>query len=535
MTSSPLSVRAYPSQFPAPRERLEHGDPCTMVLFGATGDLARRKLIAVVYDLFRSNLLAQRFNLLGVDRDPIGLEAFRAKMREAVMESEEVPGFDEEVWSRFSERLSFVSGDLTTEDAYRDIAAAIGVIEGDSPVYENNRLFYLSVPPFVFEPVLTHLATSGLARRTSDSKERPWARIIVEKPFGDSLRTAQALSLLLLAKFAEHQIFRIDHYLGKETVQNILVFRAANAIFEPIWNRDHIASVQITAAESVGVEARAGYYDRAGVVRDMFQNHLLQLVALTAMELPVTMGANAVRDEKVKVLRAVRPLGPDAGSAVRAQYAEGAMKGKVVPAYRDEANVAPTSITPTYAAIRMMIDNGRWRGVPFFLRSGKRMAKRVTEISVEFKVPPYLIKGLVGPSPELPVEPNVLTLRVQPNDGITLRFSAKIPGAAVALTPEIEVTSVDMDFSYAAAFGAHTFPAYETLLLDCMLGDATLFTRSDEVETGWRITDPLLDYWEANPPKGMPTYSSGTWGPHLADVLLAKDGFRWRTPLSLSG
>jgi glucose-6-phosphate 1-dehydrogenase len=501
-----------------------------MVLFGATGDLARKKLIAVVYDLFRSNLLAQRFHLLGVDRAPIDLEEFRATMREAVINSEEVPGFDEEVWQRFSSRLSYVTADLTHEDAYRDIAAALSAIEGDTPSYDTNRLFYLSVPPFVFEPIVSNLANSGLARRTHDPKERPWARVIVEKPFGDSLRTAQALSQLLLGKFSEHQIFRIDHYLGKETVQNILVFRAANAIFEPIWNRNHIASVQITAAETYGVEQRGGYYDRAGVVRDMFQNHLLQLLALTAMELPVTMNANAVRDEKVKVLRAVRPLGPDAGTAVRAQYAEGAMKGKVVAAYRDEPNIAPDSNTPTYAAVRMMIDNGRWRDVPFYLRSGKRMAKRVTEISVEFRVPPYLIHGLVGPSLELPVEPNVLTLRVQPNDGITLRFSAKIPGAAAALTPEIEVTSVDMDFSYAAAFGAQSFPAYETLLLDCMLGDATLFTRSDEVETGWRITDPLLDYWAANPPKGMPTYSAGTWGPHLADVLLAKDGFKWRTP-----
>ena len=528
--SSPLSIRAYPSQFPSPRERFEHGDPCTLVLFGATGDLARKKLIAVVYDLFRSGLLAKRFNVLGVDREAIGVDAFRAAMREAVMVSEEVPGFDEEVWSQLSSRLHYASGDLTQEDAYRDISAALSAIEGDTPVYDTNRLFYLSVPPFVFDPIVTHLASSGLARRTNDPKERPWARVIVEKPFGDSLRTAQQLSQLLLGKFAEHQIFRIDHYLGKETVQNILVFRAANAIFEPIWNRNHIASVQITAAETYGVEQRGGYYDRAGVVRDMFQNHLLQLLALTAMELPVTMNANAVRDEKVKVLRAVRPLGPDAGTAVRAQYAEGAMKGKVVAAYRDEPHVAPGSTTPTYAAVRMLIDNGRWRGVPFYLRSGKRMAKRVTEISVEFKVPPFLIQGLVGPTSELPVEPNVLTLRVQPNDGITLRFEAKIPGAAAALTPEIEVTSVDMDFSYAAAFGAQTFPAYATLLLDCMLGDATLFTRSDEVETGWRITDPLLDYWAANPPKGMPTYSAGTWGPHLADVLLAKDGFKWRTP-----
>jgi glucose-6-phosphate 1-dehydrogenase len=531
--TQPLSVRAQPSQMPPAEAKSErqHGDPCTLVLFGATGDLAKRKLMACIYDLAQGKLIADDFRLLGSDREPMDDAAFRALVKKSVEQSDEVKGFSEEIWKELEPKIFYVHGDLTQDAAYRNLREKLDVIEKDTPADRRNRLFYLSVPPFVFDPIVQHLSASGIAPKTQDGSVRPWTRVIIEKPFGHSLDTGLALNQLVLGAFREHQVFRIDHYLGKETVQNILVFRAANAIFEPLWNRQHISHVQITAAETVGVEQRGRYYEHAGVVRDMFQNHLLQLVALTAMELPTGMSASLVRDEKVKVLRSVRPLALDpAACSVRAQYDDGSIKGKDVPGYRKEPNVEPNSVTPTYAAIKFMVDNGRWRGVPFYVRSGKRLARRATEISVHFKVPPYLMDGLVGLTPGTPVAPNVLAMRVQPNDGITLRFEAKVPGAALQLTPEIEVASVDMDFNYAEAFHTEAAPAYETLLLDCMLGDATLFTRSDEVEIGWRITDPLLEHWERHPPAKMPSYAAGSWGPGEADELLHRDGFRWREP-----
>jgi len=504
-----------------------HGDPCTVVLLGATGDLTRKKLIGAIYDLLRKELVAEDLSVLAVDREPMTDDAYRELMRQSLKSSDEVKGYDEAIFARLARRTRYASGDLTAAPAYAGIAATLAEMEGGQP---QNRLFYLAVPPVIFTPIVTQLAQWRLAERTSDDRARPWRRLIIEKPFGHDLESARVLNDLVLGFFGEHQVYRIDHYLGKETVQNILVFRSANAIFEPLWNQAHIANVQITNAETVGIESRGRYYESSGVVRDMFQNHLLQLLALTAMELPNTFDANDVRNEKVKVLRAVRPfLAGGKPDAVRAQYAPGTLGDKAVPGYKQEAYVAPDSITPTYGAIRVLIDNGRWRGVPFYLRSGKRMAKRVTEIAIQFKVPPYLICGLSGPTPDLPVEPNKLVLRVQPDDGVTLRFEAKIPGAAMALTPEIEVSSVDMNFGYADAFGAETHPAYETLLLDCMIGDATLFTRSDEVEAGWRLTDPLLDHWEKRDrPPELPTYAAGTAGPLEADALVARDGFRWR-------
>jgi glucose-6-phosphate 1-dehydrogenase len=354
--------------------------------------------------------------------------------------------------------------------------------------------------------------------------------VVVEKPFGHSLETAQALNALVLSLFAEHQLYRIDHYLGKETVQNVLVFRFANSIFEPLWNRAHISHVQITAAEEVGVELRGKYYEEAGVVRDMFQNHLLQLLALTAMEPPPSMTANAVRNEKVKVLKSIRWLTPETipSSAVRAQYAPGVIKSKQVIGYRSEPDVAKDSLTPTFAAARFYVDNWRWQGVPFYLRSGKRLGKRVSEIAVQFHEPPHLMFGRADG--QAPLQPNTLVMRVQPNEGISLSFEVKVPGAAVAMTQHVEVAPVEMDFTYAEAFGETAAPAYETLLLDVMIGEMTLFLRSDEVEAAWKIIDPLVCYWEEHPSAPMASYPAGSWGPAEADELIKADGATWREP-----
>ena len=505
-----------------------HGDPCTMIILGAGGDLTRRKLVPALYQLAKDGLLDEQFSVLGVAREPSDAETFRATMRAALDVSDEVHGVDDAVWARLERRMWYLAGDFTTMATYDAIGQRLASIEGKLEV--SNRLFYLAVPPSVFEPIITHLSGSGLAPRISDVSVRPWVRVVIEKPFGRSLATAQALNTVVQGALAECQTYRIDHYLGKETVQNLLVFRFANSIFEPVWNRQNIASVQITAAETVGVERRGKYYEEAGVVRDMFQNHLLQLLTLTAMEPPVKMSADAVRDEKVKVLHAVRWFTPETAAkwAVRAQYAPGVLDGeRAVPGYREEPDVSPASNTPTYAAMRLQVDNWRWKGVPFYLRSGKRLAGRVSEIAIEFRQPPIL---MFGSHMREGIEPNVLVLRVQPNDGMSLRFEVKVPGTARALTPTIEVSTVDMDFTYADAFGEFSGPAYGTLLLDVMIGDATLFTRSDEVESAWKVTDPLIDYWEKNPPAAMPTYAAGSWGPACADELLRSEGFRWRMP-----
>jgi glucose-6-phosphate 1-dehydrogenase len=500
-----------------------------MVILGALGDLSRRKLFPAIYQLMAENLVHEQFAVLGVGRDDTMTDdKFRDYIRKALAQSDEVSKVDDALWQRLCSRMCFVSADLTNAQDYSKIGTRLAELEISSKPEERNRLFYLAVPPSVFEPIVRNLASSGLAPRTRTADERPWFRIVVEKPFGRSLETAQQLNDLLLSLFAEHQTYRIDHYLGKETVQNVLVLRFANAIFEPIWNRQWIHHVQITAAETVGVEDRGKYYEEAGVVRDMFQNHLLQLLTLTAMEPPPQMAANAVRDEKVKVLKSIRWLTPDTipDNAVRAQYTAGTMGGKSVPGYVDEQSVSPTSIVPTFAAVRLFVDNWRWNGVPFYLRSGKRLKKRASEIAVHFRTPPHLMFGYKASD----LRPNVLVMRVQPNEGVSLNFEVKVPGAAVVLTSNIEIAPVDMRFDYAEAFGEVTAPAYETLLLDVMIGEATLFTRSDEVEAAWRVIDPLIRYWETNPPKRMPTYAAGSWGPREADELIEEDGVEWREP-----
>ena len=509
----------------------EQADPCTMVIFGATGDLTKRKLFPALYQLAADHLLHPHFAVLAVGRERAETDAtFRERIRAALVDSDEVKHFDDQVWQRLAARTFYAGGDASDASAYELIKRRLAEIEEARPDVERNRFFYLAVPPSVFEPIVRHLSESGLVPRHDAQKERPWARVVVEKPFGHSLETAKTLSALVLSLFAEHQVYRIDHYLGKETVQNVLVFRFANSIFEPLWNRRHISHVQITAAEEVGVEARGKYYEEAGVVRDMFQNHLLQLLALTAMEPPSSMTADAVRDEKVKVLRSIRWLTPESipTSAVRAQYAPGTMRTKTVVGYRDEPDVAKESSTPTFAAARFYIDNWRWQGVPFYVRSGKRLGKRVSEIAVQFHAPPHLMFG--GAEGQAPLQPNTLVMRVQPNEGISLSFEVKVPGAAVAMTQHVEVAPVEMDFTYAEAFGETAAPAYQTLLLDVMIGEMTLFLRSDEVEAAWKIIDPLICYWEAHAPSPMGTYPSGSWGPAEADALIGADGAAWRTP-----
>ena len=464
--------------------------------------------------------------MLAVAREPGDDSTYRTLMREAMRTSDEIRKVDETVWQWLCERTHYTCGEFSEDATYTAVAKRLAEIEVRTDAGEKNRLFYLAIPPSVFEMTLKHLTDSGLAPRTDGYEARPWVRVVIEKPFGRSLETARELNRLVLGCFGEHQVYRIDHYLGKETVQNILVFRFANTIFEPLWNQRYISHVQITAAESVGIETRGKYYEEAGVIRDMFQNHLLQLLTLATMEPPSAFTADAVRDEKVKVLRAVRPIladGPD--DVVAAQYVEGTADGKTVPAYRSEQNVAPKSVTPTYAAMRVFIDNWRWKGVPFFLRSGKRLANRTSEIAVQFQAPPL---QLFGQKTVDEMAPSLLVMRVQPNEGISLRLQVKTPGSVHELTPELEISPVDMDFSYDESFGADAHPAYETLLLDCMIGDPTLFTRSDEVEMAWSLIDPVLQDLQKRPGDTIATYPAGSSGPPEADALVARDNAAWR-------
>ncbi|PSR20440.1 MAG: glucose-6-phosphate dehydrogenase [Sulfobacillus acidophilus] len=490
-------------------------DPFTVVIFGAAGDLAHRKLFPALYNLMVDGWLTPECRILGVARRPYSNLEFQAAVHQSVtLYSRRSP--DPKVLDHLVSSIRYLEADFNDAAQYATLKAILDNPEERCP---NNYLFYLATPPSAYPVIARHLGQVGLAR-PYDTQQ--WIRIIVEKPFGHDLDSAVSLNGQLHQVFDESQIYRIDHYLGKETVQNILVFRFANGIFEPLWTRQYIDHVQITVAESLGVAGRGSYYDQAGALRDMVQNHMLQLVSLIAMEPPVAFEANAVRDEKVKVLRSIRPFTTRdvADWTVRAQYESGAIDGHEVPGYLDESDIASDSRTESYVALRLLIDNWRWAGVPFYLRTGKRLPKRATEIAIQFKTAPHLFFQQTE-TPEL--APNLLTLKIQPDEGISLRFGAKVPG------PAIKVRTVNMEFLYGTSFAGTPPEAYERLLLDAMFGDSTLFTRKDEVEAAWALVSSILRGWQrARGP--IPTYASGSWGPEEADALIERDGFHWRRP-----
>jgi glucose-6-phosphate 1-dehydrogenase len=490
-------------------------EPCIIVIFGATGDLAQRKLFPALLHLAREGQLASQTVMLAVSRGKLELSKFRKMVIASAKAFAPASIADDESAANFAERIFVHSEDTTGEGPFVDLQDHLRTLAEEHST-RGNLLYYLSIPPTGYEPLIQKLGAGGMARFASDA----WTRIVIEKPFGRDLESAQRLQAALDKVFAEEQIYRIDHYLGKETVQNILVLRLANLMFEPLWNFKYIDHVQITAAESLGVEDRAAYYDRFGALRDMIQNHLLQILAMIAMEPPATLSAEAIRDEKNKVFRAVRRFDKETltASAVRGQYGAGAVGGQKVKAYREEPGVKNDSQTETFAALRLWIDNWRWTGVPFYLRTGKRLPKRATEVAIQFKPVPHLV---FESSPLDLLEANTLSIRIQPNEGISLKFAAKLPGHAVHLRP------VDMEFRYGTSFGGRISDAYERLLLDAMNGDQTLFTRGDSVIEGWNIVEPVLHAWENNVTP-LTDYPAGSWGPAEADAMIAADGRKWR-------
>ena len=506
-------VDTHIQHVPAPL--VKTAGPCCAVIFGASGDLTKRKLIPSLYNLAIAGHLSKDFALVGFARPQMSHQEFRDRLDQEI-KSFTGGSVDQAVWSWLVERIYYQGGEFGDPKAYESLKTLLAEVEERHRTL-GNRLYYLATLPSFFGPVVDQLGATGLA----DEKGGQWRRVIIEKPFGRDLESARALNAELAKVLAERQIYRIDHYLGKETVQNIMALRFGNGIFEPIWNRRYIDHVEITVAEELGVEQRGPYYEEAGALRDMVPNHILQLISLVCMEPPTSFDTEAVRDEKHKVLKAITPMTPEEvlQRAVRGQYGEGIVSDTLVRGYRKEDRVAPDSNMETFVALKLFVDNWRWAQVPFYLRTGKRLPRRVTEIVIQFHRPPLPLFKHVGVEQ---LEPNVLVLRIQPNEGITLSFGAKVPG------PKMELGNVNMDFNYADHFGVQTNTGYETLLYECMIGDATPFQRADMAEAGWSVVQPILDVWKALPARDFPNYASGTWGPKEADALLERDGKRWR-------
>ena len=508
-----VTERANPLRDPRDRRLPRVPEPCALVVFGVTGDLARKKLLPAIYDLANRGLLPADFALLGFARRDWGDGDFAALAKKAAKTHARTQ-WNDDVWRRLNENLQFVPGSFDDDQAFDTLAEALDNLRNTHGI-KGNAAFYLSIPPPMFPVVLKQMERTGMA---SNERSGGWRRVVVEKPFGHDLESARELNELVDTVFTANDVFRIDHYLGKETVQNLMALRFANQLFEPIWNSHYVDSVQITMAEDVGIGGRAAFYDATGAARDVLQNHLLQLLALTAMEEPVEFAAEEIRTEKIKVLRAVS-LPPDLdASAIRGQYDQGWLAGERAKAYRDEEGIPPDSKTETYAAVRLGVETRRWAGVPFYMRTGKRLPRRVTEIGILFKRAPHLPFSRTD-TQEL--GHNQLVIRVQPDEGVTLKFGSKVPGSSM------EVRDVAMDFLYGEAFTEASPEAYERLILDVLIGDATLFPRNDEVEASWKVIDPLEEFWAGKAPY---LYRAGEWGPKEADEMLARDGREWRRP-----